>query len=180
MINKDDILEIKFSEEEIKIIKKFSKELFFNGRSNIFKDNTERIKNGKINQMVGQIGEAALFKFIYGEDGINKYIKSREEKNQNLKNGDSGYDIPDKKIDVKSSFWKNTAKEATDYHLWIREREYYKDWIYILSLTKYENKEWKNYLVGWSNSSSLNKSVDLDGEIRYELDAINLNKMLNL
>jgi hypothetical protein len=158
MINKQDIVKIYFSIPEAKEILNVSKTICFNGKSNIFQDKDKRKEEGLKNQFAGQLGEASLFKYFFRKDGMKFYQSVREVKNQNLYVGDNGSDIPNCNIDIKCSHWKYKTSPLT-YHLWIREREYHENWMYVLALTKKIEKQYCVYLLGWSKSEYLKKKT---------------------
>jgi hypothetical protein len=173
---KKEYVEINFEDSEIQYIENISKKMWFKGKSNI-QNYEKRLKQGLFDQFIGQLGELALFKFVYKEAGFQKYKTLRENKNKNLYAGDEGKDLDNLPVDIKCSYIRNKNLDFQRYHLWIREKEYHNDFYYILSLAEKNANKWKVYLLGWTKSEKLNKKIIENNIVRYEILAKNLLSM---
>lgn len=135
------MIKIEFAQDEIKIIEEYARDAQLGGKSNI--RTSDRHSMLSCDQLTGQLGEAALSKYISGN--IELYKKTRQERNKNKWIGDGGADLIGYNIDIKTS----VARRGINffYHLWIREREYNQSTLYILAIVP-ENEKCV-YLLGW-------------------------------
>lgn len=159
------MLKIQITKNELSIIQGYAQKAQLGGKSNI--RTSDRMQTLAGDQLTAQLGEAALSKYITGS--ISLYEKTRQERDKDRWRGDNGSDLLGYKIDVKTS----RARRGMNfpYNLWIREKEYHADTIYILAVIP-EN-ETDVYFLGWCYGEDVkNKNGD-----RYELNSRYMRKM---
>jgi hypothetical protein len=122
---------ITFTTDEVEKIKDNAKQAeWISGFSCIRTDKEIRKENMSNDQITGQLGEAALSKFLTGD--IDLYIKTRDLRNSDKYKGDDGSDLNGYRVDSKTS--RMRAGFNYDYHLYVRNREYHEDVMYYLCL----------------------------------------------
>lgn len=146
-------IQIGFQDDEIKLILDNAREAELGGRTWVrdYRDPRYTATDSE----VGQLGEAALSKFLTGN--IEAYKQSRAIRNADRWEGDGGIDLPGTKLDIKTSL----ARQGLDfaYHLWVREKEYHQDNLYVLGIVEALDV----FLLGWYPGALLTK----DKEDRY-------------
>lgn len=159
---------ITFSHDELAIIRYHAKNCELGGKSNI--RTRDRLTTLSSDQLTGQLGEAALHKWIFGS--LDKYHSGRN-KIDALPRGsnDGGTDIQGAYEDVKTS--RMRAGEYHLYWLWVREREYKPETIYYLALIPM-GKDDTVYLVGWAHGKYMQYEPEYG---RYALRQDKLNGM---
>lgn len=145
---------------------------WLNGKSQIRTDDRE--KYGMTDQLVGQMGEYALAKFLGDTDG---YFARRDLINKTPWKGDGGSDITGHAVDVKTSLMRR-QQDPTRYNLLVRPKERHKDNIYVLALVPSLEAR-KVLLVGWLPDYRLNVKLRTEGVLKgtYALNATCLNDM---
>lgn len=123
---------------------------WINGKSHV--RSTDRVEKGPEDQLVGQLGEYALAKFLGDIDG---YFERRDLMNLNPTVGDDGSDFGGLPIDVKTSLMRASLKPLS-YNLLVRPRERHADNLYVLALvSQIQDTEAKVYLVGFAEDREL-------------------------
>lgn len=116
-------------------------------------DADERQKQLMEDQIVGQLGQIALHRYLFGH--AQGYAISRYYQNKFPTTGDSGEDIPGANVDVKTSVMRY-SQDPLRYNLFVRERERHEGHVYILALLE---TNWRMnrlvYLVGWVKNDEL-------------------------
>jgi len=155
------IKKISITENELKIISYYAKQLELNGVSRI-RDKEDRKKNLKIDQLTGQLGEAALSKLLTGN--IDLYSKTRKHKNEHIRDGDDGSDLIGYRVDAKAS--RARMPKGFKYHLMVRDREYHSDVMYYLALIPLNSTD--VYFVGQMIGNELPPSEDGKRKVRMD------------
>lgn len=128
---------------------------WLNGHSHV--RGSDRAQMGEVDQLVGQLGEFALARYLGDEES---YFQRRRRIDKTPTVGDDGSDFKDLKIDVKTSLARRSPNPR-DYRLLVRPRERHTENVYVLGIV--ENPEGlfldavshKVYLVGWAYDSDL-------------------------
>lgn len=144
------MVKVTFSDEELELIKKNAELTSFYGASRVRHQKEERMKMMDVDQMTGQLGEAALSKYITGD--IDLYLRTRDERNKNPYEGDGGSDLLGLNVDVKTSqarYGKNF-----NYHLWVRPHEYHPETVYVFALI-YPDEPTTVVLIGWIRGENI-------------------------
>lgn len=152
---------ISFTEEELKIISYHAKQLEFNGISRI-RESEDRKKNLKIDQLTGQLGEAALSKLLTGS--IDLYDRTRKQKEKHIRDGDDGSDLIGYRVDVKTS--RTRMPKGFLYHLMVRDKEYHEDVMYYHALVPMNSTD--VYFTGTMEGSELPESQDGKRTVRMD------------
>lgn len=164
---------------ELHFIQQMSAASEINGASQIRKNPANRTANLAVDALIGQLGTAALHKYWFGH--LLEYSRQRWYQNQYPHSGDGGHDIPVGNVDVKASLLKNPDKES--YHLLVRHKERYPNWIYVCALVEFaDNNVITVYLMGWAATSDLPTEVIQDGLLQgaYALPVTNLRQLMPL
>lgn len=154
-------------------------------KSHIHTDKKDRLANLKRNVMTGQACEWALNKYVSGSS--QGYVSHREGLLGMNFASDHGSDAPGLPYDVKGRYWdleQNGRKISPGFNLWVRPKEYHKNWFYILAVmysnwSVQDKKIWVS-LLGWAHSKDLEKTKDPDGRTRYERKLRELRRMEDL
>lgn len=160
--------------DEIRTIKPYAQRASLGGTSHV-RNSDDRNANLSIDQIVGQVGEFTLARFMGDE---SKYFSRRDEIDKNPWQGDDGFDYPGSDIDVKTSFMRGSS-DPMNYRLAVRPRER-RDKRYILALVKkLENNEVLVTFAGWAYDSDLPKNPESSGIFQgaYTIMAPNLRDM---
>lgn len=114
-------------------------------------------------QLIGQLGQLALSKYLYGT--TERYMISRYYQNKTPERGDGGSDLPGANLDVKTSVMRY-GQDPIRYNLCVRPRERHAGWVYILALVPkaYENDRCV-YLMGWCSDDQLPTTPAADGPL---------------
>lgn len=169
-----DHLTFKLTADEIWTVRPYAQRASLGGMSHI-RNSDDRRENLSIDQIVGQIGEFTLARFMGDE---SKYFSRRDEIDKNPWQGDDGFDYPDSDIDVKTSFMRGST-DPMKYRLAVRPRER-KNKRYILALVKkLEDYGALVTFAGWAYDSDLPKDPDPDGIFSgaYTIMAVDLRNM---
>jgi len=169
MVNNNDCVVITITEEELEVVFENAKKATLNGTSQIRSGANRKATCGTDN-LAGQLGELALHKYFYGENGFEFYKQAREIRNANPKAGDGGRDLFDGKkhlnVDIKCSRLKLGAK-AMSYNMVVPEKEYHLKWVYIAAFCGMNKdgteKNDKVVLTGWVKSEDISKLRDFKG-----------------
>ena len=175
------MITVLLKKSEVEFVIRFAKLAEIGGKSNIRETSQDRIKYLGDDQLVGQLGEAALHKYWYGH--LLEYARFRWFKNRNKSSGDHGIDIMPFNIDVKGSLLRNGNRSFDNYRLAVRPQERHKDWIYISALVKLEdNGGALVYLMGWETDDNLPSEPDIDGALKgaYTITNSNLKPLMPL
>jgi hypothetical protein len=161
-----------FSQNELALIRALAKKAEIGGKSHI--RSNDRMSALSEDQLVGQIGTAALHKYWYGH--LVEYRKQRMWQNLFPTSGDGGSDLFPANIDVKASKIRNDMP-FDNYHLLIRPKERHEGWVYILALVDLDSA--KCHLVGWASDDMLPCEVDKSGTFTgaYSLKANKLHPL---
>lgn len=144
-----DKIVIDFTEEELCAIFQMARLAEIGGRSN-FRNKESRAECLSMDQSVGQLGEAALSKYLTGN--IDLYIKTREFKNRNPNIGDDGCDLIGYRVDIKTSLMRYNMPPE-DYNLLVRPTEEHPNHFYIQALVARNSTS--VILMGWASSEEL-------------------------
>lgn len=144
MIHTEDILDFP-TQEWIHVCRKCAKAAEIGGRSQIHQDRGRRKEFLGEDQLIGQLGEAALSLYTYGN--LDAYIEHRAQMDADPTSGDGGFDLPGIPIDVKTSLMRSTKIGALDYKLCVRERERHKGIVYVLALVPMDLSTVR--FIGW-------------------------------
>lgn len=156
------IKKITITEEELKVISYHAEQLHFCGISRI-REKEDRRKNLEIDQLTGQLGEAALSKLLTGS--IDLYDETRKRKEEHLRDGDDGSDLIGYRVDVKTS--RARMPKGFLYHLMVRDREYHPDVMYYHAMIPMEKND-AVYFTGTMMGNELPKSVDGKRTVRMD------------
>lgn len=177
MSTKDDIVRIQITTGEQRFVRDMARKAEIGGTSQI-RNGGDRADNLVFDQLIGQIGTAALHKYWFGH--LVEYAKQRWYQNQFPYSGDGGHDITVANVDVKASRLKNSDKMA--YHLLVRPKERYPDWVYVHALVEFLEKNINVYLTGWARTNDLPGEVLQDGPLAgaYAIPVGDLKPMMPL
>jgi hypothetical protein len=151
-VHEDEIVPIPITKQHRQRCWEHAKLARIGGKSQIVHDKQERKSKLSEHQLAGQVGELALSLYMTGD--IEAYEEQRAAANANPTEGDKGIDLPGCNLDVKGSVIR-TSLPLLEHHLWVREREYHDDWVYILCLI---DKEFTvAQLIGWCPSKFLER-----------------------
>lgn len=169
--------------EEVDLCRRNAKLACLGGRSSV--RGADRMAALKVDQFVGQLGNAALSVYLTG--GVEAYERSREEANAEPWRGDGGCDLAGLPLDVKTSLMRN-SRDPYDYRLIVRPAELHDGHTYVLALV--EHPAWEGdtlrhmreaavNLVGWARREGLG-SPEVAGMFAgaYVLKATLLNPMM--
>lgn len=172
MIAREDIVPIHLSDSDMAVIKQVAEKAELGGYSNL-RSPVDRMNHLSEDQLVGFSGEYALSLYWCGTSTMfltHAFYSHVYGFSENKVRGDGGIDLPGTNVDIKTSKLK-PGKLISDYHLWVRPREYKPNTIYVLGVMDVE--KCVVYLVGWEVGARL----VFTGE-RYEAVARNLRPMM--
>lgn len=149
---------VTFTEEERKLIITQARAAELGGQSHL-RPEGERSATLGTDQLTGQIGQAALHKWLYGN--LRRYQLERQRQNRTPWNGDGGHDVDGLKVDVKCSLLREGA-DPEGYHLWVRLPEAHDGWVYVLALVP-QDKRGTCWLMGWAYTSEMR--IDAEGRL---------------
>lgn len=161
--------------EDFEKVKQNAEKAWLNGKSHI--RSSDREQYGMEDQLVGQMGEYALAKWL---GVLPSYFSRREIINLNPWKGDEGSDVDGMQIDVKTSLMRR-QKDPSRYNLLVRPRERHNENIYVLALIP-DIQDGKVLLVGWLRDSELPTDPVGSGVFAgaFLMPATNLNDMKSL
>ena len=110
-------------------------------------------------QVVGQLGEAALSKYLTGS--VDLWLATRAVRNAAPTTGDQGGDLLGWNVDVKTSVMRR-SKDPNSYRLLVRPAERTKGTVYILALVD-SPESTAVILVGWLAEHDLPDRVHRGG-----------------
>lgn len=133
-ISLGNVVRVDFNSTEVKACQDQARTLEFGGVSFSRKSPGERQATLREDQVVGQLGELALFVWAYGKSrGLQEYLKTQESKRGRGHRGDGGQDILGHKVDIKSSLVRNN-KDIFTYNLLVASREFHPGWWFVQGL----------------------------------------------
>jgi hypothetical protein len=143
------------------------------GESRVRQDDRQLLLS--IDQWIGQIGEAGLSIWFYGN--MDEYFRARDEKNKHPEFGDNGWDLLGFPVDIKTSNAR-FKRPLTSYRLPVPPAELH-DVIYILGLVRKQNNEAILHMPGWADKHlvTLNYSTTGTFKHKYYVDGNMLNGM---
>lgn len=145
--------------ETLERIRGHAEACWINGKSHI--RGAERASAGPEDQMVGQLGEWALARYMGVEE---TYFSRREQKDLKPWEGDDGTDIDGVPVDVKTSLMR-ASKDPLRYNLLVRPRERHPETWYVLCLVESLETN-KVFLVGGLPERALPTTVDTSGPFK--------------
>lgn len=149
---RDQMKNIRLTNDELLIIKRNAELKGFPSRTSFYGKVYNKDKM-LADQFTGQMGEAALSKYLTGS--IDLYIKTRADRNDNPFQGDGGPDLLGYKVDIKTS--KMINNNINGYHLWVREKEFHRQIKYYLALIPSDKND-QVQIIGWINGADIPKS----------------------
>ena len=179
MLTFNSLIPIQITADELDICQRNGRLAEIGGRSQIRSD--DRTRKLSEDQLVGQVSNLALAKFLYDNDrGMEEYIAIRQIANANPTRGDGGRDLIGLDIDIKGSLIRNKAKPLLEYNLLVRPEERHPNFVYVLGLVL---EDWSGVVLsGWTYETSLPRSTETYGIFAgaFVVPAINLNAMREL
>jgi len=162
MVEESQIISIKFPKVDIAVARRNARKASLGGVSRM-RDREEREAFLGIDQLVGQLGQIAGHRWLYGHP--YEYAKEREIINRNPRIGDTGSDVACANIDFKGSLWRYREKPLLDHHLLVRPKERHKGFVYILILIELNDNNTKGlgHLIGWANEAMLPEKPETSG-----------------
>ena len=148
-------MNITFSDNQLETIKSFAKKLELGGKSHI-RSEAERSKTLAADQIVGQLGEAALHVWLTGE--FEPYVATQELKNSTIQRGqgDNGRDIEGTPltIDIKTTRIRNRYAPSK-FKLIVSKPEYksYRIYVQAFVIGPYTNPT--VHIAGWAYGKGL-------------------------
>jgi len=155
MVETAQIITVSLANGDISLALKFAKGNCINGRSTIHKDRVERKAQLMEDEIVGMLGVIAFSKVFFGR--VHPFVEARWVASQHPKEGDGGSDFIGSNIDVKNSRMR-AGPDPLAYHLWVRQREWHEDVVYVRAMTPEIDilkKRATVYLVGWALGTEL-------------------------
>jgi len=185
MLFEENIIEIQLSPQEIKLCRINAKKSAIGGKSNV-RGKGHRENELHNDQLVGQLGECALSKYLTGS--TDAYMLQRSIANSYPTSGDGGQDIFGLNVDIKTSVMRYNAMGIPDYHLVVRPQEKHDHWCYILGLVEKDFPKASPfrgvcvYLVGWIASEELPSPPEQYGPFKgaHTIKAMYLHPLPNL
>ena len=149
-IKQTDIVKIVLEKSQVDMCKKHAQKAMIGGHSWIREDREERMAQLGEDQLVGQLGEAALFLWLFGN--LDWYDSSRTESYKKPGKGDKGQDVPGYKVDIKTSLMRKKPYPL-DYHLFVAPREWHPGWAFVSGLVESTSDDEATVLLcGWARS----------------------------
>lgn len=146
---------IMFNPEQIAIIRRLSAGAARGGASNIYSGQARR-SNLLSDQMVGQLGDAALCLHFYGN--LDDYIARTEHCNRSYDHSDNGRDLTGKDIDIKT--FRMHKGPDYPYRLLVATTEFKPAWTYVMGLVPVGRDDLV-HLIGYIRSEDLPETVVL-------------------
>jgi hypothetical protein len=180
MVNEEDVIRISFDGCDFQTIKEMGKKAELTSTSKC-RTRGEAWEKKEIDQLVGQIGEAALYVYLRGS--IEQYAERRKEINKNPFVSDGGSDYFGFDIDIKASL-NRTKKKCIFLNMIVRPKEFKTDTVYVLAIVEEVNKDsCKVALVGYCKGNEIIDKDDkfgdakiLRGDKMHPLPSINSKK----
>lgn len=178
MIGPEHLRLIQLRPDELRLVEHFADQAAIGGTSHVRHD--DRQDKLRDDQLVGQLGEAALSRYLCGS--TVRYTLTRTRRNLQPHLGDAGGDLVGSNIDVKTSVMRYSP-EPLQYRLLVRPAELHPDTVYVLALVY---PDWRTTgevtLVGWATREDLPDLPEADGPFRgaYVLPAPHLHPLLPL
>jgi hypothetical protein len=155
------IITIPLTAEDVVMAEFQAAQCAFGGQSQFRKEPAERAATMTDDNIVGQLGQIALHRYLFGH--IERYVEGRYIQNKYPTVGDGGEDIVGCNIDVKTSLARY-AQDAAKYHLIVRPKERHAGWVYIHALAP---KDWRGnprvVLTGWLMDEELPPEPETTG-----------------
>ena len=167
-------MKIRFSPDDVRLAKYHAKQACVGGVSRV-RDGDERAKELGTDQVVGQLAQLAVCKYIMGSRAL--YRQTRWHQNRHPKLGDGGFDLPGLNLDIKGSkLSPNRLPE--DHRLPVRPEERHDGWVYVLVLISTDFNY--GFLVGWASDEDLPDKPEGCGvfEGAYVLRGSDLNPIM--
>lgn len=161
--------------DELQLVLHFAEQAAVGGVSHIRGE--DRKSTLRDDQCVGQLGEAALSRYLSGNSVL--YALTRTARNLTPRQGDDGGDLRGTNIDVKCSVMRY-APDPLKYRLLVRPAELHAETVYVLALVA---PDWLRSrevtLVGWATRADLPATPAHDGPFRgaYVLPAQQLHPL---
>lgn len=152
MLRPEDVVVIELSAAELERSQHFAANAQVGGRSEV-RAKEDRQQSLVTDQAVGQLGEAALSKFLGGT--MLFYELTRTVRDLDPHAGDGGGDLLATNVDVKCSLMRASA-DPLRYRLLVRPKERHAGMVYVLALVAPD--VWQTgivHLVGWCKDSDL-------------------------
>lgn len=131
---------------DLVLVKANARSCWLGGASHV--RSSDRTEWGEVDQLVGQLGEFALARFLGDPDA---YHRRRSEINKDPWKGDDGSDFPGLRIDVKTSFMRVRDRSPLQYTLVVRPAERHSENIYVLAVvTEMHEESCMVKLVGYA------------------------------
>lgn len=164
--------------DELRLIEHFAEQAAVGGTSHVRgADRGDKLRD---DQLVGQLGECALSRYLSGSSVL--YTLTRTRRNLEPHLGDDGGDLIGSNVDVKTSVMRYSP-EPLHYRLLVRPAELHPDTVYVLALVY---PDWRTTgevtLVGWATREDLPDRPEPEGPFRgaYVLPAPYLQPLLPL
>lgn len=148
---------VSITDEEYRLCRYYARNACIGGKSQFRTD--DRMENLFEDQLIGQLGNCALSKWISGS--VELYVEARERCDANPHQGDDGSDIPFSNIDIKTSMMRKD-QDHTRYNLLVAPAELHEEnWIYILGLVPKFDVETgvvdEVWLIGWKTGQEMKR-----------------------
>ena len=144
------MLAIELTQSEFNLAKYHAMRAEIGGVSRV-RDLRERTATISEDQLVGQLGNIAIHKYLHGHS--QQYAIGRYVQNKNPRVGDGGEDVLGMNLDVKTSLMRQ-SENFYSYHLPVRPHEMHQNWVYVLALVKPDFElTWNVFLMGWASSN---------------------------
>jgi len=145
--------------EDVAVCRENARLACLGGRSSV--RGADRAAALKVDQFVGQLGNAALSIYLTGS--TDAYARTRREANETPWRGDGGSDLLGLPLDIKTSLMR-CSRDPYDYRLIVRPAELHDGHTYVLGLV--EHPAWSGstlrdmgeatvHLVGWARREGL-------------------------
>lgn len=132
---------------------------WLNGKSHV-RSSESRSSFGVEDQIVGQLGELALARFLGKPE---TYFERRALINENPWQGDGGSDFPGLQVDVKTSLMRR-VRSPLSYNLVVRPRERHEDNLYVFALVPSLGAwDCRVLLVGYATDADLPVHPESEG-----------------
>lgn len=160
--------------KDLVVLRENAQKCWLNGKSAVRMG--DRVRFGLEDQLVGQLGELALARFLGHPE---KYFERRDEINCHPWEGDGGSDYPGHQLDVKTSLMRR-SREPLAYNLVVRPRERHAENLYVLALVPALDREAiRVVLVGFIRDGELPSEPQASGVFAgaYRVAARELHEM---
>lgn len=150
------MIRVKLSPEAVAFCRSRAEAASIGGVSRI-RPQEERETHLRADQTVGMLGQAAFSKYWFGS--FDPFKAARWVADMNPRSGDGGSDFLGMNVDIKTSMMRR-SQNPLDYHLWIRDREWHSDTVYVLCLVPESlSREGpvEVCLVGWITGKDVTK-----------------------